>query len=309
MAEKLNTLQTSDLQALIQLVNDYSRTQPLMLGDGARPFVQLPAGMELVDVSPYLPTPQTARGSTAFHDLQSLIGYVNEERDDTSRAYYVAKPDPSLVVVLNDTRRAPQQTSETQPPHATGDRLLSWRDLRASFAYPLSEEWRRWNANHGKKMAQSDFALFIEQNLPDIVQCPDPMSETGVSGPSAAMMLEVSRSLEAKSSASFASALRLDNGAVEFKFEEQVQGTAAKGTLAIPDKFYLGIPVFENGEGFIVPAFLRYRVAGGSLTLWYELDRAHKILDAALEKSIQTFHGATGVPVYRGTPATGKRGE
>lgn len=294
---KLSTIQTSDLQALVNLIQTNLRTQPLSIGDNASPFVMLPEGYALRDITSFLGAPPTAHGSTAFSDLQSLIGYVNEEKDLSTRAYYVAKPAPALVVVLNDTRRlvAPVETSVFVPPAIEGDRAKSWRDLRASFAYPLSEEWVRWTANSGKKFAQAEFAAFIESNLPDIVS------------PTGDVMLTVAKTLEAKNNVNFSSAISLENNSREFTYEEVIQGSAAKGTMEIPAQFRLGIPVFENGSYYQVTAFLRYELRAGSLSLKYELDRAHKILDVALSESIELFRGATGVPVYRGTPASSSR--
>lgn len=84
-------------------------------------------------------------------------------------------------------------------------------------------------------MNQADFARFIEDNAPDIAS------------PPAADMIEISRSLEAKKKVNFASAIRLDNGKTEFTYEEDIEGTAAKGRLQVPQVFTIGIPVPEGG--------------------------------------------------------------
>lgn len=85
-------------------------------------------------------------------------------------------------------------------------------------------------------MQQAEFAEFIERNLPDIVE------------PVGADMLEISRSLQAKKKVSFASGIRLANGQTELTYEEDIQGTAAKGKLQIPEIFKIGIKVIEGGS-------------------------------------------------------------
>ena len=116
-------------------------------------------------------------------------------------------------------------------------------------------------------------------------------------------MLEVSRTLEAKKKVNFASGIRLANGEVQFTYEEQIQGTAAKGQIKVPETFVLGIPVFHGGPRYHVEARLRYRIAdGGAMTMWYDLLRPHKIIEhAALEvwKEIET---ETGESILHGSP-------
>ena len=114
-------------------------------------------------------------------------------------------------------------------------------------------------------------------------------------------MLEISRTLEAKKKVNFASAIRLDNGQNQFTYEEEISGTAQKGQLQIPEEFTIGIPVLEGGASYAVDARLRYRIAeGGKLTMWFELIRAHKVVENAAAEVWSQIEAETGLKVFNG---------
>ena len=118
------------------------------------------------------------------------------------------------------------------------------------------------------------------------------------------MALEEARTLEAKKKVNFASSLRLSDGSTQFTYEEDVQGSAQKGQLQVPEVFVLAIPVFENGDLWRVEAQLRYRIAdGGKLTIWYELVRPHKVIETAVKELRATIATETGLPVLVGAPS------
>jgi uncharacterized protein YfdQ (DUF2303 family) len=238
------------------------------------PFVVLPAGAELKDVESFMGTPLRKKGSVVLNDVASFIAYVLAEKTSSTRLYGSYK-EPGFVAVFNDhTAEGPD-----------------WKDYRASYACPLSTEWKEWLGASGRKMSQADFAAFIENNLPDIAV------------PPAADMLEISRSLEAKKKVNFASGIRLSNGQNELTYEEQVSGTANKGKLSVPEEFVIGVPVLEGGIKYAVTARLRYRIAdGGSLAMWFELVRPHKILEDAVQAVWQEIAQKTELMVFNGKP-------
>lgn len=238
------------------------------------PYVVLPEGASVHNLEAMLAQPARKKGSVTLRDVGSFIAFVKAEKTAASRLYGTVNP-PSFAAVFND--------------HADGD-YAGWRDYRASYACPLSREWSTWNAASGKQMAQSDFAAFIENNLPDIAN------------PPAAAMLEISRSLEAKKKVNFASAIRLDNGQNQFTYEEEISGTAQKGQLQIPEEFTIGVPVLEGGPQYAVQARLRYRIGdGGKLTMWFELIRPHKIVEDAAAEVWQQIEGETELKVFNGS--------
>lgn len=123
----------------------------------------------------------------------------------------------------------------------------------------------KYGQANGKLLAQAEFARFIEDNLPDIVQ------------PAAADMLRIALTLQVKKDAAYASDLRLDNGQTQFRYEETIRGTTKAGDLLIPDSFTLNIPVFLGGPRLTVTARLRYRIQEQKLVIGYELVRPQHV--------------------------------
>lgn len=238
------------------------------------PFIVLPAGAELKDVESFLGAPLRKKGVVVLNDVGSFIAYVLAEKDVGTRLYGAYK-EPGFTAVFNDH----------------GSDGPAWKDYRASYACPLSTEWKAWTTMSGRQMSQAEFAAFIENNLPDIAV------------PPAADMLEISRSLEAKKKVNFASGIRLSNGQNELTYEEQMSGTANKGKLSVPEEFVIGVPVLEGGIKYAVTARLRYRIAdGGTLAMWFELVRPHKILEDAVQAVWKEIEQKTELTVFNGKP-------
>lgn len=253
----------------------------------AKPYVMVPDGYSLKDMEGTMSAPTRSRGTVHLRDVTAFIVTVNKFKNEAATIYRQVHPKPEFSAVFNDD-------TATQP---------GWGDHVAHYACPLSPEWQAWANASGKPMAQNDFALFIERNLPDIRTFED---DEGASLVTATEMLEVSRSLQAKKKVNFASGTRLDNGEIQFRYEEQIEGTVGKGDLKVPELFLLGIPVFEGGTGYAVLARLRYRIGErGDLSMWFDLERPHKIVEDAVEQLAKQIEAETGLKAINGTrPAT-----
>lgn len=237
------------------------------------PYIALPPGFTVNDLERLYPSPARSKGTTEVFAADSFIALVNVLKSDATRLYCRATPTPSFTAVLNDDM----------------DGRPGWRDWRAVYNCPLSVEWAAWNGANGKAKNQVDFATFIEDNAPDIAS------------PPAANMIEISRTLEAKKAVSFASGIRLDNGQTQFTYEEDIKGTAGKGRLEIPQSFTIGIPVLVGGPRYAVTAKLRYRISDkGALTLWFDLERPHKVLEDAINEVKAFIVQGTELPVFNG---------
>jgi len=240
----------------------------------AFPYVLVPEGYRYEGKEEILPAPLRKRGVTTLHDAASFIAVVNDQKGAATRLYSTINP-PTFMAVFNDTAEAP-----------------GWRDHQAKYNAPLSPEWKTWMGNSGRQQNQGDFAQFIETNLPDIAE------------PNGADVLAVSRTLEAKKKVNFASSVRLSDGSTQFTYEEDVQGSAQKGNLKVPEVFVLAIPVFENGDPWRVEAQLRYRIGdGGKLSIWYELVRPHKVMEAAVKELRASIAAETGLTILVGAPS------
>lgn len=238
------------------------------------PYVVVPDNFHVENLSSMQDAPPRLRGHTTLRDEESFIAFVNLHKTDNTDLYYSIE-SPAFLAVFNAPRAG----------------APAWGDHKAGYQCPVSPQWQQWQANDGKRMGQEDFALFVERNLPDIVD------------PVAADLLEIVTTLQAKKKVNFVSGLRLSNGANEFTYEEQIDGSAAKGKLQIPEEITLGIPVFVNGAPYAVQAKFRYRITEGKLAMWYELVRPHVIVEDAVKELRQRIETATGLVGLNGTPA------
>ena len=237
------------------------------------PYIVRPTSFAVQNLEELLPAPTRSRGHTTLRDVASFIALVKQESKDAKSRIYGCYEPASFKAVFND--------NFMDSP--------GWRDHTATFSCPLSVEWKTWKGKNGVKMTQSDFAQFIEDNLPDVAT------------PPAADMLEISRTLEAKKAVDFASAVRLSNGQNEFTYQETISGTANKGKLQIPESFTIGIPVLEGGERYGVECRLRYRIAdGGKLQMWYDMLRPHKVVEDAIKQVWLSIEEGAGLPILNG---------
>ena len=243
------------------------------------PFAMVPDETKLTSLEIFKNAPLRRSGRAVFRDPESFCRFIVEEMTDDTRVYG-NRADGSFVAVFND------HNGNKETP------VAGWRDYTAAYSCPTSIEWNTWKASHGKQMSQVQFAQFIEDNLPDIAE------------PPAAEMLEVSRTLEAKKKVNFAQGIRLNNGQSELTYEETIEGTAGKGKFKIPEEFTIGIPVLEGGLRYAVQCRLRYRIGdGGNLTMWYEIIRAHKIMEDAINEVWTRIENSTSKTIFNGTHA------
>lgn len=260
--------------------------------NGGHEFVTLPPGYSAQSIEHMRAFPSRAKGTTRVNDASSFITVVNDQTTARLRIYgqlydQNGKADPKFTAVLNDHL----STSLTEPLPAWAH--AGWQDHRVSYACPLSTEWKTWTGMHKRSMKQADFAQFIEDNLPDIVT------------PAAAEMLEIARTLEARKGVNFKSGIRLQNGDQQFTFEETTEAKAGeKGHLSVPERFEIAIPVFEGAKTRnLIVARLRYRIDNGKLDMWYDLERHHKDLEAAMKDLWQEIATGCGTTVINGAPA------
>jgi uncharacterized protein YfdQ (DUF2303 family) len=219
-----------------------------------------------------LPVPARGRGTTNAYDLASFIALVVARKttniDLAPEIFWTADEERAqFCAVLNPE---------------------GWADHRIDYRPNYSVDWIAWTNNDGKRKGQADFAQFIEDNAPSMVE------------PAAADMIEIARSMEAKKKVRFASAIRLSDGQTQFAYEEEMQGTVLKGTMLIPEQFKIGIQVFVGGDRYAVDCRLRYRIEDGRLAMWYEMIRPHLVIEDAVKTICDRIAAGTACPMYRG---------
>ena len=223
----------------------------------------IPEGFRHLDLTSALERageyPKRKTGTVHLGDLSSFNVYVADQGEPYETYIYADPEARTLTAVLNE--------------HDRGDDHAGWRDFRAVYKAELSREFTTWLQLNKKPMEQEDFAIFLEDNIADVVE------------PSGETLLQVALTLQAKTEVNFSSHKRLDNGQVQFAYSETVDARAGTGMIEIPREFTIGLRLFKNGDGYKIRARLKYRLGGGKLKLWYELDRA----DNAIEDAFQAY--------------------
>lgn len=203
------------------------------------------------------PAPRRKAGTVHLGEIESFNTYVSDQGEN-GKVYIYADPDArTLTAVLND--------------HVQTDEEAGWRDHRAVFKAELSREFDTWLRNNKVPMEQEAFAIFLEDNIADVVE------------PSGETLLQVALTLQAKTEVNFSSHRRLDNGQIQFAYSETIDARAGAGSIEIPREFAIGARLFKNGDGYKVRARLKYRLAAGKVKFWYELERAENVIEDAFQ--------------------------
>jgi uncharacterized protein YfdQ (DUF2303 family) len=234
---------------------------------------------ERIDLSQYREFPARKSTKHELRDVDSFIAYVREQgTPKTCRIYaetdYVENRI-SFTAVLNDHDVA----------------VPNWRDFRAIYQPIPSIEWKTWCAKDGKPQSQADFAIFLDDNIKDIA------SVTG--SPTGAQILEMALNFEAKQEAVYRSAIRLQSGTVSFEFTDKEDDSTIK-RMDMFSRFTLGIAPYFNGEGYELPARLRYKLSSGKIAFWFDLIRPDLVLQQATLKLVEKIKTETGFPLWFG---------
>lgn len=239
-------------------------------------FAVVPNDCKLVSLEDYQfgQFPIRKRTRLNVFDTNSLVSYFMLFHDDNSRIF--GDPVQKSVTAVLDY-------------HMAGEGSARFLDHRVTLTCRLSEEWTTWSGSNSKAMEQSAFAVFIEDNVSDITS------------PSGAAMLEVSRSLRASMACDFSSDIKLSNGQVQFRYQENIQGRVGSGEIEVPDQFAISIPIFFGEPSRTVQARLRWRVnADKKLTFWYSLVKAKTMVDEAFATVLEAISKGTGESVLLG---------
>lgn len=223
--------------------------------------------------------PNRKRGSVALGDIDSFMTYVGKQ-GIPGRTVIFADPDArTLTAVLNDHEEDANDAGQSP----------GWRDFRAVYVAALSREFDTWLKNNKQPKEQEDFAVFIEDNIADVVE------------PSGETLLAIALTLQAKTEANFNTSRRLDNGQVQITYTENIDARAGTGSIEIPREFAIGCRLFKNGEGYKIKARLKYRLGGGNVKFWYELDRPENVIEDAFKTYVKKA-AETGFTVLIGKP-------
>lgn len=231
----------------------------LTLGDTQIPVSFIHKDLQMKIHEDLLPNPIRTKQVVNLETPLSFIEYFNKFADDKSAIFCdVDSASFTGVIDYHDETKA------------------AWCDHQVKFSCKKTKEWNIWKNHDGEKMDQIEFAYFIEDNSKEF------------SEPAGSTMMEIALTLKAKKNINFTSGINLANGQTQLQYVENIEGSAGnKGEFQIPEKFKLGVRIFEGGDAYEVEAHFRYRLYDGNIKMWYELIRDHKVHEAAVEDVFQ----------------------
>ncbi|THA82763.1 DUF2303 family protein [Streptomyces sp. A0592] len=220
-------------------------------------------------------TPARKHGTTTVRDAASFAAYFSKHSDADTEVY--ADADQLTVTAVLDAHTADEPR---------------WSGHRLRLALRRTETWQQWLENDGRLLGQEQFAEFLEDHLPDLLD------------PSAATMLEIAQSIQAATKVDFQSGTRLATGERQFKYVENTTAKAGqRGDLTIPETFVVGLVPFEGSEGYRLTARLRYRITDQQLRIGYKLERPGDTLRTAFADVVTAIGADIAQPVMNGSPA------
>ena len=222
------------------------------VGGGRIPFVVIPADHKVESLEKFVfndhqDKPDRIKQRVTVHDAESFIEYHTLFSDVNSRVF------------ADETKNSVHGILDY---HGAGsDGAPRWGQHRVQLVLRHSTEWQVWTGSNNKQKSQLEFAEFLEQYAVNIIK-PDP-----------AHMIEVAKDLQATTEVEFGSALRQNDGTVRWKYTETTTATVGAGTLQVPERFVVRIPVFVGGPSVDLDALLRYKIKDAKLLLSYTLIR------------------------------------
>jgi uncharacterized protein YfdQ (DUF2303 family) len=218
---------------------------------GGKKFALVHGAFVTVDLENFQNSPSRVNESVLVSTEQSFVDYLGKFAL------------PNTLVRFNDSNYVVSAIID----YHTDSFDARWCEHGLQYKCPKSDELIVWIKNNKNKMTQVDFAEFVEDNIKDF------------QSPSGAELLEMATNFTINRDANFSSGVRLSSGEFQFQFSEENK----KGSVTVPEKIEIGIPVFKNGQAYRVQAKLRYRLHSGKLTLWYELIEINSIMDDAFK--------------------------
>jgi uncharacterized protein YfdQ (DUF2303 family) len=268
----MNNTTTNPTDALNAAIDAARLANPAITGNDSRQHVFVPEGYSQKDISDPHALPEHIAQAVTIDDRASATSYINRFSDD--RSIIVADYDQGCITGHLDWHKDNEHGNQRQ--HASHTATLKLQD---------SEEYRRWNEMEGEMHAQADFALFIEENVADIID------------PAQSVMIEICRDLEATQDISFKSGIRLENGDRVFVYEDE---TKVKNDMTVPTEIYLSVPLYHGEEPTEIRAKFRFRPTPNGLLLGFRWHRVEYMRQAKFREMATAIAEETGRPVFFG---------
>lgn len=250
-------------------------TKPMEPDDATQegaPHVLIPRGWTIKELPWQSQTPKRIRQTVQLNDHPSFCRYVSDFKTKATAIFATISNSGGTFTAVLD--------------YHTGEDP-SWCTHQAIFSPEKSENWKRWEGANCKPMGQTEFALFLENNTPDVVI------------PAGADLLQIINEFEVEGALNFQRVQRLTNGTVKFSFQNEQKAKA--GDLSVPEVFTLRFPLFNGEPVTVLNARLRYRLSsGGELKVWFEIVNPHVAVREGLQALVERITTGTGISPMMG---------
>lgn len=239
---------------------------PLKVDESAIPYAIVPNGATLQSLEKFLNRPAHIQSSSTFTRAASLIAFGNQFKSEAMTVSFCEARNTFMVVVDDHLPGRP-----------------SWRSHTGTLTLKFSPEAQAWFDGAGKNKArnQEDFALFIEDHLIDVLE------------PKGTDMLAMVLEFKSASTASFSSAMRLNDGSVQVSYAVENK----PGNVSFPEKLRIFIPIYHGQPRVHIDLRVRYRIQETKLFLWYEIVGKETLLQQAVEQYVDQIESGIGLPV------------
>lgn len=250
--------------------------------------VVVPEGVTVadIDLEQYQDRPFRKRAEVVMLEPESLVRYVNQHKCDGKTAIFAnvdADTGTGRIIAVLDY-------------HETETTLACWGEHTVRSELPTSPEWDAWRSFMARGLVtQGEFAEFLEEMLPDVVEDPsglarrpgEPEYATANAVFAAAMKLQL------KSDVAFRNAVNLDNGNVRLEYTETTEeGTGEDGNAEVPKMFVIRIPIYRGAAAFYIRVRLKYRLERGAVRFSLRPIRMHRVISEALADMLRYIeHG------------------
>lgn len=320
------TDQQTEAGAIAAIVNHFSQAGMMAVkhefsGQEA-PVLILPEGKRAVSIRSFLDefreTPERIEGEARIRDLDSFISHTRRFADSGSVVFAndsafdpgsdINTVSPTLTAIFDYHHPESDQEGIRIDAAAEGAR---WCGHRAVYTMQVSKEWAAWHEADGKLLTQTEFAEFVEEHILDVINPPaeaekserlkEIIRATGGNLATQAKLMELSRGLAVHAADTVKSATNLSSGEMEVQYVTEHKDGAGK-PIKVPNMFLIAIPVFHKGPRYMLPARLRYRLAGGGIKWFFQLVDADRAASDAFDEVVTKVIVDTSLPVFRGTP-------
>lgn len=209
------------------------------------------------------------------------------------------------AIFANMDWKKPSLTAVIDYHEARNGGAAAFGKHRVHYAFPLSEEWKKWIEMDGQPMKQAEFAYFLEDRIGDLSSPTDAerieleqQFATKVAAPS--QVVELSRGLQVRVDTRIKNATTLQTGEASIQFEEAHTDGDGK-PLKVPGMFMLNIAPFFMGDKVRIPVRLRYRT-GNPLVWFYQIYRPDLHITEHVRVTLNEARKATELPAYEGAP-------